>query len=129
MFNACSLNENMNTRCCLCVLQILTTTMCTQSVIRSGFPGGSDGKEAVCPCRRPGFNPWVGKTPWGREWQPTPVFCLENSMERGAWGATVHGVAKTWIRLSNAFTFTVTRRCRQKKTIVHISYSLFWHLA
>ena len=55
------------------------------------------------------------------EWQPTPVFCLENSMERGAWGATVHGVAKTWIRLSNAFTFTVTRRCRQNKTIVHIS--------
>ena len=25
-------------------------------------------------CRRPGFNPWVGKIPWRREWQPTPVF-------------------------------------------------------
>ena len=25
-------------------------------------------------CRRPGFDPWVGKTPWRREWQPTPVF-------------------------------------------------------
>ena len=25
-------------------------------------------------CRRPGFNPWVGKIPWGREWQPKPVF-------------------------------------------------------
>ena len=25
-------------------------------------------------CRRPGFNPWVGKVPWRREWQPTPVF-------------------------------------------------------
>ena len=25
-------------------------------------------------CRRPGFNPWVGKIPWKREWQPAPVF-------------------------------------------------------
>ena len=28
-------------------------------------------------------------------------FCLENSMDRGAWQATVHGVAKSWTRLSN----------------------------
>ena len=40
-----------------------------------GFPGGSDGKESACKkCRRPGFNPWVGKIPWRRKWQPTPVF-------------------------------------------------------
>ena len=25
-------------------------------------------------CRRPGFDPWVGKIPWRREWQPTPLF-------------------------------------------------------
>ena len=38
-----------------------------------GFPGGSYGK--VCPqCRRLGFNPWVGKIPWRRKWQPTPGF-------------------------------------------------------
>ena len=30
--------------------------------------------------RRPVFNPWVGKVPWKRKWQPTPVFFLENSM-------------------------------------------------
>ena len=35
---------------------------------------GSDSKE-ICPqCRRPVFYPWVGKLPWRREWQPTPVF-------------------------------------------------------
>jgi len=28
--------------------------------------------------------------------------CLENSMDRGAWWATVHGVAKSWTRLSNS---------------------------
>ena len=31
---------------------------------------------------------------WRRKWQPTPVFLTENPMEKGAWWATVHGVAK-----------------------------------
>ena len=31
-------------------------------------------KEYACQCRRYGLNPWVGKMPWRREWQPTPVF-------------------------------------------------------
>ena len=32
------------------------------------------GKESVCPCRRQGFDPWVRKIPWTRQWQPTLVF-------------------------------------------------------
>ena len=32
------------------------------------------GKESTCQCRRHGFDPWVGKIPWRRKWQPTPVF-------------------------------------------------------
>ena len=32
------------------------------------------GKEAACQCRRPRFDPSVGKIPWRRKWQPTPVF-------------------------------------------------------
>ena len=39
-----------------------------------GVPGGSDGKDSACKCRRPGFDPWVGKIPWRRKRQPTPVF-------------------------------------------------------
>ena len=31
-------------------------------------------KEPACQCRRCGLSPWAGKTPWRREWQPTPVF-------------------------------------------------------
>ena len=45
--------------------------------IFDSFPGGSCGKESVCQCRRHkrhGFDPWVGKIPWKRKWQPTPVF-------------------------------------------------------
>ena len=38
------------------------------------FPGGSDSKESVCNAGDLGFNPWFGKMPWRREWQPTPIF-------------------------------------------------------
>ena len=41
--------------------------------------GGSDGKASTCHCRRPGFDPWVGKIPWIREWLPTPVFLPRES--------------------------------------------------
>ena len=39
-------------------------------------PGGSDGTESVRNAGDPRFNPWVGKIPWRREWQPTLVFLL-----------------------------------------------------
>ena len=37
------------------------------------FPGGSNGKTVCLQCWRPRFNPWVGKIPWRRKRQPTPV--------------------------------------------------------
>ena len=43
-----------------------------------GLPGGNRGKEPACQNRldneRCGFAPWVGKIPWRRAWQPTPIF-------------------------------------------------------
>ena len=36
--------------------------------------GGSDGEGSACDSARVGFDPLVGKIPWRREWQPTPVF-------------------------------------------------------
>ena len=39
-----------------------------------GLPSGSDGKRFCLQYRRPGFNPWVRKIPWRREWLSTPVF-------------------------------------------------------
>ena len=42
--------------------------------MRTGFPGVSDGKESACNAGDPGFDPWVGKIPWRRAWQPAPVF-------------------------------------------------------
>ena len=66
-------------------------------------------KESACQSRRHkrhGFDPWVRKIPWKRKWQPTPITCLENSMDRAAWRATVNGVTKSWTQLSNTHTHT-----------------------
>ena len=44
------------------------------------FLGGASGKEPGCQCkrlRRLRLDPWVGKIPWRRKWQPTPVFFWE----------------------------------------------------
>ena len=45
--------------------------------------------------RDPGFDPWVGKIPWRRAWQRTPVFLPGESLDRGAWQATIHGVTQS----------------------------------
>ena len=44
-----------------------------------GFPGCSDSKESACNVRDLGSIPWVGKLPWRRAWQLTPVFLPEES--------------------------------------------------
>ena len=49
-----------------------------------GFPDSSVGKQSTC--NVPGFDPWVGKMPWRREWLPTPVF----------WPGEVHGLYNPW---------------------------------
>ena len=45
------------------------------------------------------FDPWVGKILWRRKWLHTPVFLPGESRDRGAWMATVHGVAKSQTQL------------------------------
>ena len=44
-----------------------------------GFLRWLNGKESACHCRRHRFSPWVGKIPWSRKWQPTPVFLPRES--------------------------------------------------
>ena len=51
--------------------------------------------QIACNAERSEFDPWLGKIPWRREWQPTPVFLWENPMDRGAWWATVQGVTES----------------------------------
>ena len=60
-------------------------------------------------CRRPGFNPWCRKTPWRREWLPTPVFLhgefheQKNLVGHSPWGRRVRHDSAT-----NSFTFIYT---------------------
>ena len=51
-------------------------------------------KESACQCRRCRFHPWVRKISGRRKWPPHLYSCLGNPRDRGAWQATVHGVAK-----------------------------------
>ena len=60
-----------------------------------GFPGSSDGKESTCNAEDLGLIPGLVKIPWRRGWQALQDSYLENAMDRGAWSATVHGVAKS----------------------------------
>ena len=62
-----------------------------------GFSGSSVGKES--------FQPWVGKIPGEGHGYPFQYSWLENSMDRGAWWATVHGVAKSPTWLTNPHFF------------------------
>ena len=70
------------------------------------FPGGSNGKESAC--RRPGLNPWLGKVPWRREWQSTPVLLLgEFHGQRSLVGYSLWGCKELdtpeWLPLSLIF--------------------------
>ena len=47
-----------------------------------------------------GSTPGMGRSPGGGHGNPLLYFCLENLMDRGAWWATVHGVTKSQIQLS-----------------------------
>ena len=51
--------------------------------------------------RDPGSIPGLGKSPGEENVNPLPYSCLGNSMDRGAWQATVHGVTKSWTQLSD----------------------------
>ena len=56
-----------------------------------GFPGGSHGKESACKAGDLGLTPGSGRSPGKGNGNPLQYFCPENSMDRGAWWATVHG--------------------------------------
>ena len=69
-----------------------------------GLPG-SDGKASARNAGDLGSIPGLGRSPGEGNGNPLQYSCLENSMDGGAWWATVHGVTKSQTRLSD-FTFT-----------------------
>ena len=65
-----------------------------------GFPGGSDGKASACNAGDLGSLPGSGRSPGEGNSNPLQYSCLENPMDREAWRATVHEVAKSQTQLS-----------------------------
>ena len=64
-------------------------------------PGGSDDKESSCDVQDPGLIPGSGRSLGEGNGNPLQSSCLENPMDEGASQAIVHGVVKSWTRLSN----------------------------
>ena len=64
-----------------------------------GLPCGSDGKKSACNAGDPGSILRSGRFPGGGNGNPLQYSCWENPIDRGAWRATVHGVAKGQTRL------------------------------
>ena len=60
-----------------------------------GFPGGSDGEESIFSARDLGLIPELRRSPGEDNGYSLQYSGLENSMVRGAWQATIHGVAKS----------------------------------
>ena len=60
-----------------------------------GFPGGSNSKEPTCNAGNPGMITMSGRFPGEGNVNPLQYSCLENSVDRRSWRATVHGVAKS----------------------------------
>ena len=69
---------------------------------RQGFPGGSDCKESACNAGDLGLIPGSGISPGEGNGYPLQYSCLENSLDKGVWRDTVHGVAKSRTRLSDS---------------------------
>ena len=63
--------------------------------MHSGFPGGSEVKASASNAGDAGSIPGSGRSPGEGNGNPVQYSCLENPMDRGAWWATVHGVAES----------------------------------
>ena len=96
---SCSLNRLMSQIVLIFEVMCLTTSSIKHIfrivfrpvfIILRGFPRWCSSKESSCLCRRHkrwGFNSWVGKIPWSRKWQPTPVFLPGKFHgQRSPWG-------------------------------------------
>ena len=74
-------------------------TLFISYVVFLGLPRWRSSKESACNAGDAGdmsLIPGLGRSPGVGNGNPLQYFCLENPMERGAWWATVHRVAKSW---------------------------------
>ena len=78
----------------------------TPVFLKTGFPGRSHGKESASNARDLGLIPGSGRSPGEGNGNSPQYSCLENLMDREAWWATVHGVAKS--DMTEGLTHSIT---------------------
>ena len=83
------------------MVQAVQTVVLLSAFYLMGFPGGSEVKVSACNVGDLGLIPGSGRSPGEGNGNPLQYSCLENPKDKGAWWATVHGVAKSRTRLSD----------------------------
>ena len=73
----------------------MTLQIHTLDLFMVGFPVDADGKESACNAGNRHSVPGSARSPGGGHGNPLQYSCLENPMDKGAWWATVHGVAES----------------------------------
>ena len=81
------------------------------------FAGGSDSKASDYNAGDLGSIPGLGRSPGEGNGNPLQYSCLENIMDGGAWQATIHGVTKSWIPLSDFTSLSLGQ-------LLELNYSL-----
>ena len=111
----CSLHSEKSATCLSFVNGSARVKLVQLETARSllGLPRWRNGREPACQCRRHKTDakkkkktdavsiPGLGRSPGGGNGHPLQYSCLENSMDRGAWRATVRGAAKSQTQLSS----------------------------
>ena len=95
----------------------------------SYFPGGSDSKESACNTGDSGSFAGSGRSSGEGNGYPLHYSCLENSVDREAWWAEIHGVAKspTWLIDFNTFTLSLSHWTVNLTLLILSHFPRFWH--
>ena len=88
--------------------------------LQLGFPGGSDSKESACKAGDPGSIPGSGRSPGVENSTLLYYSCLENSMDRGAWQSTVHGVSHKELNVTDQLFLSLKNSLVKKGQFLHI---------
>ena len=78
--------------------------------------------------QKTGFDPWVGKIPGGGHGYPLQYSCLENSIDRGAWQATVHGVTESDMTEDFHFLTSKYQKAQQPCPQISLLFQLYLFL-
>src|SRR5574337_1229534 len=99
-----TLTETFDFNTCMSIMLGVLTVYCIDVCFG---PYSSDGKESACNAGDPGLILGLGRSSGEGNGNPLQYSCLENPMERGAWRATVHGVAKSWTKHTHTHTHSL----------------------